>query len=193
MSNMGREDLGAGLVPAAAEGARLLVVVDPDRSSLTRTIRALEGRGYRVNGASDLQEAREAIGRLRPFGLVTDLKLADGTGFDLLTEAKRLDPHAPVVFLTGYGSIASAVAAIKLGAADFLVKPAEAEDIDAALQGTRAHRSEAPVALMSADRVRWEHIQRVFEQCERNVSETARQLGMHRRTLQRILAKRPPR
>lgn len=103
----------------------------------------------------------------------------------------REDSHA--VVLTGYGAIATAVAAVKAGAIDYLAKPADIDDIVNSLLAARENRPEPPENPMSADRVRWEHIQRVYELCNHNVSETARRLNMHRRTLQRILAKRAPR
>lgn len=102
-------------------------------------------------------------------------------------------PDSRIVVLTGYGAIATAVAAVKIGATDYLSKPTDANDVTAALLAGEASLPPPPENPMSADRVRWEHIQRVYELCDRNVSETARRLNMHRRTLQRILAKRSPR
>jgi two-component system response regulator RegA len=124
---------------------------------------------------------------------VVDLRLGDGNGLDLVTEMRKVAPSARMVILTGYGNIATAVAAMKTGAIDYLPKPCEADAVDAALRGGDRGLPPPPDHPMPADRVRWEHIQRVFEQCERNVSETARRLNMHRRTLQRILAKHAPR
>ena len=121
-----------------------------------------------------------------------DLKLGDGSGLDLMRALKASRPDARAVILTGYGAIASAVTAVKLGAFDYLAKPVNADEVVAALSAGTEARPEEPDHPMSADRARWEHIQRVYESCERNVSETARQLSMHRRTLQRILAKRAP-
>ena len=123
-----------------------------------------------------------------------DLRLEDGSGIDLVRRLRELHPKVRVVILTGYGNIATAVAAVKAGAVDYLAKPADADDVINALLATGARPCRRrPHNPMSADRVRWEHIQRVFEQCSRNVSETARRLNMHRRTLQRILNKRAPR
>ena len=135
----------------------------------------------------------EAIAAHAPAFAVIDMRLADGNGLDVISELKRRRPDARGIILTGYGNIATAVTAVKMGAFDYLAKPADADDIDAALKGAVSGKPELPEHPMSADRVRWEHIQRVYESCERNVSETARQLSMHRRTLQRILAKRAPR
>jgi two-component system response regulator RegA len=121
-----------------------------------------------------------------------DLRLNDGNGLDVVEVLRSRRPDCRVVVLTGYGAIATAVAAVKIGATDYLSKPADADDVTNALLNRTGSK---PIPLenpMSADRVRWEHIQRVYEMCERNVSETARRLSMHRRTLQRILAKRGP-
>jgi two-component system response regulator RegA len=123
---------------------------------------------------------------------VVDLRLQDGNGLDVVEVLRDKRPDARVVVLTGYGAIATAVAAVKIGATDYLSKPADANDIVNALLATGDDMPPPPENPMSADRVRWEHIQRVYELCDRNVSETARRLNMHRRTLQRILAKRSP-
>jgi len=124
---------------------------------------------------------------------VVDLRLGDGNGLDVVSALKRKRPDARTIVLTGYGNIATAVTAVKMGAVDYLSKPADADDVVAALLASGTDKSELPSNPMSADRVRWEHIQRIYEMCNRNVSETARRLNMHRRTLQRILAKRAPR
>jgi len=120
------------------------------------------------------------------------LRLGDGNGLDVVSALKKKRPDARAIVLTGYGNIATAVTAVKMGAIDYLSKPADADDVVAALLSTGGEKSELPANPMSADRVRWEHIQRIYEMCNRNVSETARRLNMHRRTLQRILAKRAP-
>jgi two-component system response regulator RegA len=130
---------------------------------------------------------------IKPAYAVIDLRLEDGSGIDLVARIRELHPSVRIVVLTGYGNIATAVTAVKLGAVDYLAKPADADEIYAALTTMPGEKTPPPENPMSADRVRWEHIQRVFEQCNRNVSETARRLNMHRRTLQRILAKRAPR
>ncbi len=131
--------------------------------------------------------------RSPPAYAIIDLRLEDGNGLDIVEAIRDNRPESSIVVLTGYGAIATAVAAVKIGAVDYLAKPADANDIVAALLSTKGNKPPPPENPMSADRVRWEHIQRVFELCNRNVSETARRLSMHRRTLQRILAKRSPR
>jgi len=173
-------------------GASLLIV-DDDRPFLTRLARAMEARGYRVATAETVADGIAAIEREAPDFAVIDMRLTDGNGLDVLAKLNEVRPEARGIILTGYGNIATAVTAVKLGAYDYLAKPADADEIDAALQATGAARPLPPENPMSADRVRWEHIQRVYELCSRNVSETARRLAMHRRTLQRILAKRAPR
>jgi len=123
---------------------------------------------------------------------VVDLRLGDGNGLDVIEAIQKSGSDTKIVVLTGYGNIATAVTAVKLGALDYLSKPADADDVFNALMQRPGEKADVPENPMSADRVRWEHIQRVYEACERNVSETARRLNMHRRTLQRILAKRAP-
>lgn len=174
-------------------GERSLLIVDDDRPFLTRLARAMEGRGYSVTTAESVEDGLRAIAANPPSYAVIDMRLGDGNGIDVISELKRRKPQTRALILTGYGNIASAVRAVKLGAHDYLAKPADADEIEAALNGVVPGRVTLPENPMSADRVRWEHIQRVFESCERNVSETARRLNMHRRTLQRILAKRAPR
>jgi len=133
------------------------------------------------------------VGDMPPAYAVVDLRLEDGNGLEVVEALCEARPDVRVVMLTGYGNIASAVAAVKSGAVDYLAKPADADQIEVALLETDKVLPPPPEDPMSADRVRWEHIQRVFEQCDRNVSETARRLKMHRRTLQRILNKHAPR
>ena len=174
------------------EGQNLLIV-DDDQPWLTRLSRAMETRGYVVHGAPSVAEGI-ALGRLvKPAFAVNDMRLEDGTGLDVVEALRSENPEARIIMLTGYGNIATAVEAVKRGAVDYLAKPADADEIHAALIAAPQGRAAPPENPMSADRVRWEHIQRVFELCDRNVSETARRLNMHRRTLQRILAKRAPR
>lgn len=170
-----------------------LLIVDDDKPFLTRLARAMEARGYVVRTADSVAAGLAALQESAPAFAVIDMRLQDGNGLDVIGELKRRRPEARGIILTGYGNIATAVTAVKLGAFDYLAKPADADDIDAALKAGGTVRPELPEHPMSADRVRWEHIQRVYESCDRNVSETARQLNMHRRTLQRILAKRAPR
>ncbi len=174
-------------------GGRYLLLVDDDaplRRSLTR---ALERRGFQVLAAEGLAEAKEHARLHRPEFAVLDMRLAEGSGLDLVHTLRTLRADVRIVIVTGYGNIATAVAAIKAGAVDYLAKPVDADDVANALLRSGDGLPPPPDNPMSADRVRWEHIQRVFEQCNRNVSETARRLNMHRRTLQRILNKRAPR
>ncbi|TDR89256.1 ActR/PrrA/RegA family redox response regulator transcription factor [Enterovirga rhinocerotis] len=170
-----------------------LLIVDDDRPFSSRLARAMEGRGYDVRVAESVQEGLTAIEQKAPTFAVIDMRLGDGSGLDVIARLKERRPDARGVILTGYGNIATAVTAVKLGAFDYLAKPADADEIHAALKAEPGERANPPENPMSADRVRWEHIQRVYELCGRNVSETARRLNMHRRTLQRILAKRAPR
>jgi two-component system, response regulator RegA len=179
--------------PAPVHGDRSLLIVDDDRAFLTRLARAMESRGYAVTAAESVAEGLDAIVRQAPAFAVIDMRLGDGNGLDVLARLNEVRPEARGVILTGYGNIATAVSAVKLGAYDYIAKPADADEIDAALRASGVDRALPPANPMSADRVRWEHIQRVYELCGRNVSETARRLAMHRRTLQRILAKRAPR
>jgi two-component system response regulator RegA len=170
-----------------------LLIVEDDRPFLTRLARAMEARGFVVETAESVEEA---VGKARarpPAYAVVDMRLGDGNGLDVVAAIREKREDARTIILTGYGNIATAVTAVKLGAIDYLSKPADADDIFAALTRTTGERAAPPENPMSADRVRWEHIQRVYEMCDRNVSETARRLNMHRRTLQRILAKRAPR
>ena len=173
---------------------RSLLVMDDDGPLRTRLGRALESRGFEVVLAGSVAEAVQAVKAKPPAFAVLDMRLEDGNGLQVCETIQAERPDARVIMLTGYGNIATAVAAVKAGAVDYLPKPADADDVARALlaarEGTATPPPENP---MSADRVRWEHIQRVYELCSRNVSETARRLNMHRRTLQRILAKRAPR
>ena len=172
---------------------RSLLIVEDDKPFLERLARAMEGRGFAVTSCDSVAEGLTQIARAAPAFAVVDLRLGDGNGLDVVSALKRKRPEARAIVLTGYGNIATAVTAVKLGAVDYLSKPADAEDVVAALLAGGNQKSEPPSNPMSADRVRWEHIQRIYEMCNRNVSETARRLNMHRRTLQRILAKRAPR
>jgi len=171
---------------------RPLLLVDDDAPFRQRLSVLLARKGFAVTSVGSLQEARVEAARLKPAHAVGDMRLEDGNGLDLVAELRAMSPDVRVVMLTGYGNLATAVAAVKAGAIDYLAKPADPEDIVRALSADGSSRPEAPPEPMSADRVRWEHIQRVYELCDRNVSETARRLKMHRRTLQRILAKRSP-
>jgi two-component system response regulator RegA len=172
---------------------RSLLIVEDDKSFLQRLAKALETRGFNVTTAESVAEGLSKVDQDAPAFAVVDMRLADGNGLDVISALKRQRPDARAIILTGYGNIATAVNAVKLGAVDYLAKPADADDVVAALLALENHKIEPPENPMSADRVRWEHIQRIYELCGRNVSETARRLNMHRRTLQRILAKRAPR
>ena len=176
----------------AALPDRTLLLLDDDTALRTRLGRALETRGFEVSTAASVAEAREALRASAPAFAVLDMRLEDGNGLKVVEAIRDRREDSRIVMLTGYGAIATAVAAVKAGAVDYLQKPADADDVVKALLAT-GEAPEPPVNPMSADRVRWEHIQRVYELCDHNVSETARRLGMHRRTLQRILAKRAPR
>jgi len=170
-----------------------LLLVDDDEPFLRRLARAMEKRGFEPEMAGSVA-AGKAIATARPPAYaVCDLRLEDGNGLDVVETIREKRPDSKIIVLTGYGAIATAVAAVKIGAIDYLSKPADANDITNALLASGDSLPPPPENPMSADRVRWEHIQRVYELCDRNVSETARRLNMHRRTLQRILAKRSPR
>lgn len=171
---------------------RSILIVDDDKAFSTRLGRAMETRGFDVRIAQTIRDGKQAIRVAPPAYAVIDLRLEDGSGLEAVALLKELRPEARAVILTGYGNIATAVNAVKLGAVDYLAKPADADDIMSALFAMPDQKIKPPENPMSADRVRWEHIQRVYEMCGRNVSETARRLNMHRRTLQRILAKRAP-
>jgi two-component system, response regulator RegA len=173
-------------------GDRSLLIVEDDKSFLQRLARAMEGRGFNVTTAESVADGLDLVEKGAPAYAVVDMRLGDGSGLDVISALKRRRPDARGIVLTGYGNIATAVTAVKLGAVDYMSKPADADDVAAALLVLDGSKAEPPANPMSADRVRWEHIQRIYELCGRNVSETARRLNMHRRTLQRILAKRAP-
>jgi two-component system, response regulator RegA len=177
---------------AAMPGDRSLLIVEDDKSFLQRLARAMEGRGFTVTTAESVADGLTQLETASPAFAVVDMRLEDGNGLDVISALKRRRPDARAIILTGYGNIATAVNAVKLGAVDYLSKPVDADDVVAALLALEGRKAEPPENPMSADRVRWEHIQRIYELCGRNVSETARRLNMHRRTLQRILAKRAP-
>jgi two-component system, response regulator RegA len=183
---------GGGMTEPALPRDQTLLVVDDDKPFLTRLARAMETRGFVVRTAETVAEGIEQVRKDPPGYAVVDLRLGDGNGLDVIEALHQSRPEARAVVLTGYGNIATAVTAVKIGAIDYLAKPADADAVYGALIGSGEARSALPENPMSADRVRWEHIQRVYELCNRNVSETARRLNMHRRTLQRILAKRAP-
>jgi len=182
-----------GTLAAAGAGAdNSLLIVDDDKPFLSRLAKAMAARGYQVRTAESLEAGKQAIREAAPAFAVVDMRLEDGNGLEVIRMLRETRPDCRALVLTGYGNIATAVTAVKLGAVDYLSKPADADDILAALTASGEVKPAPPENPMSADRVRWEHIQRVYELCNRNVSETARRLHMHRRTLQRILAKRAP-
>lgn len=170
-----------------------LLIVDDDEPFLRRLARAMEKRGFNPEIAETVAAGKASARARPPAYAVVDLRLGDGNGLDVVDLLRNKRPNCKIVVLTGYGAIATAVAAVKIGATDYLSKPADANDVTNALLAINDGLPPPPENPMSADRVRWEHIQRVYELCDRNVSETARRLSMHRRTLQRILAKRSPR
>jgi two-component system, response regulator RegA len=170
-----------------------LLIVDDDQALCQRLGRAMERRGFVFVGAHSVAEALEAIQAHAPAYAVIDMRLEDGNGLQIVPVLREARPDCRIVMLTSYGNIVTAVTAVKAGAIDYLQKPADADQVAAALLEHEGNLPPPPENPMSADRVRWEHIQRVFEQCDRNVSETARRLNMHRRTLQRILNKHAPR
>lgn len=172
---------------------RSLLIIDDDRPFRERLSKAMIRRNFDVNTAKNVKEGLQCIEQNPPAFATIDMRLGDGSGLDIVPYLQDRRENCRIVILTGYGNIASAVAAVKAGAVDYLAKPADADQIEAALLAQGDGLPPPPTNPMSADRVRWEHIQRVFEQCDQNVSETARRLNMHRRTLQRILAKRAPR
>ncbi len=171
---------------------RTLLIVDDDEPFRKRLARAMERRGFEVLVAGSVADGIALARSRAPAFAVIDLRLDDGSGLDIVPALREVRPDTRVVMLTGDGNIATAVAAVKAGAVDYLAKPADADEIEAALMVQDGDKPAPPERPMSADRVRWEHIQRVYELCDRNVSETARRLNMHRRTLQRILAKHSP-
>src|ERR1700754_1079194 len=182
----------ADLVAAAMPSDRSLLIVEDDKSFLQRLARAMEARGFTVATAESVADGLIHLESASPAYAVVDMRLGDGNGLDVISALKRRRPDARAIILTGYGNIATAVNAVKMGAVDYLAKPVDADDVVNALLAIDNKKIEPPENPMSADRVRWEHIQRIYELCGRNVSETARRLNMHRRTLQRILAKRAP-
>jgi len=172
---------------------KTLLIVDDDNPFRERLARAMEKKGFEVSQAEGVKVGIETVKLRKPAFAVVDLRLEDGNGLEVVKQIQNTNPESRIVMLTGYGNISTAVAAIKEGAIDYLAKPADADDVEKALLANPNKKPEPPENPMSADRVKWEHIHRVFELCNRNVSETARRLKMHRRTLQRILSKRSPR
>ena len=170
-----------------------LLIVDDDNPFRERLSRAMEKKGFVVTQAESVKKGIDSLKITKPAFAVIDLRLNDGNGLEVVKEIQSLNNNSRIIMLTGYGNIPTAVAAIKHGAIDYLAKPADADDVEKALLADPKSKAQPPENPMTADRVKWEHIHRVFELCNRNVSETARRLRMHRRTLQRILSKRSPR
>jgi len=169
-----------------------LLIVDDDNPLRERLARAMQKKGFQVLQAESVKMGIESVKTKKPAFAVVDLRLNDGNGLEVVKEIQSSNSNSRIIMLTGYGNIPTAVAAIKQGAIDYLAKPADADDVEKALLADPKKKAPPPENPMSADRVKWEHIHRVFELCNRNVSETARRLKMHRRTLQRILSKRSP-
>lgn len=189
---MQKEQIGV-VTGRAGAGSRKVLLVDDDAPLRKNLVRAFERDGFEVATAGSLKEAYDVAADFCPDFAVLDLNLQDGYGMELVTSLQEQRSGVRIVILTGYDSIASSLVALKAGAVGYLAKPVQADEVVAALLGEGDDSAEPAERPMSADRVRWEHIHRVFEQCNRNVSETARRLSMHRRTLQRILSKRAPR
>jgi len=169
-----------------------LLIVDDDNPFRERLARAMQKKGFFVTQAESVKQGIDSLKSTKPAFAVVDLRLNDGNGLEVVKEIQKLNINSKIIMLTGYGNIPTAVAAIKHGAIDYLAKPADADDVEKALLADPNTKAQPPENPMTADRVKWEHIHRVFELCNRNVSETARRLKMHRRTLQRILSKRSP-
>ena len=169
-----------------------LLIVDDDGPFRDRLARSMEKKGFKVTQAESVKSGIQKARETKPAFAVIDLRLGDGNGLEVVKEIQQSKKDSRIIMLTGYGNIPTAVAAIKAGAIDYLAKPTNAEDVETALLADPTKKAYPPENPMSADRVKWEHIHRVFELCNRNVSETARRLKMHRRTLQRILSKRSP-
>ena len=170
-----------------------LLILDDDDPLRGRLARAMEKKGFIVKEAKTVSEGLQIVqNNPSPSFALVDLRLEDGSGLDVVKELSKNKKDCRIVMLTGYGNLPTAVAAVKAGAIDYMAKPVDADDIEAALLASPESKAKPPENPMSADRVKWEHIHRVFELCNRNVSETARRLKMHRRTLQRILSKRSP-
>tara|TARA_Y100000817_G_C16809180_1_gene523440 strand:- start:178 stop:759 length:582 start_codon:yes stop_codon:yes gene_type:complete len=186
------KETSSGLRISDFEDKSLLIVDDDDPLRL-RLARAMEKKGFQVKDAKTVENAIKMVKSSAPKFALVDLRLEDGNGLDVVQEIKKAKADSRIVMLTGYGNLPTAVAAVKAGAIDYMAKPVDADDVESALMAKPDSKAKPPENPMSADRVKWEHIHRVFELCNRNVSETARRLKMHRRTLQRILSKRSPR
>ena len=188
-----RTELDKAELPKITDFAdKSLLIVDDDNPLRDRLARAMEKKGFKVIQAGSVKDAINQARNSTPSFAVVDLRLGDGNGLEVVKEIRKLKKDSKIVMLTGYGNLPTAIAAIKAGAIDYIPKPVDADDVEKALLALPESKARPPENPMSADRVKWEHIHRVFELCNRNVSETARRLKMHRRTLQRILSKRSP-
>ena len=177
-----------------ADGGPSMLLVDDDAVFRQRLAAALSSRGIEVRTAADGAEAMALAREESPEWALVDLRMPGGSGLDLVRELKVLDPATQVVVLTGYGSIATAMEAVRLGARHYLTKPADVDEILGAFGGERPALEEDGTGTPSLDLVEWEHLQRVLADCGGNISEAARRLGMHRRSLQRKAdRRRPPR
>lgn len=176
-----------------ANEERSILVVDDDERFRDRLVRAFADRGFDVRGAKDATEALALATEDSPEWAVVDLRMPGPSGLELLRDLLAIDPATRVVVLTGYGSIATAIEAVRRGAVDYLTKPADADQIIAALEGTTKRTDETVEVgeIPSLARVEWEHIQRALTDCNGNVTQAARALGLHRRSLQRKLSKYP--
>jgi two-component system, response regulator RegA len=192
MSTIGSSEIASAATSVELMSDKSLLIVDDDKSFLQRLARAMEIRGFAVNTAGPVVDGLLHVEKAAPAFAVVDMRLGDGNGLEVISAIKKRRPGARAIILTGYGNITTAVSAVKLGAVDYLAKPVDADDVAAALLVPDNRRVKPPQNPMTADRVRWEHIQRIYELCGRNISETARRLNMHRRTLQRVLSKRAP-
>lgn len=170
-----------------------ILVVDDDQRFRDRLCRACQRRGYETLAAADFDEGLRAFNDHRPEMAVVDLRMPDRSGLELIREAVKVSPASRIVVLTGYGSIATAIEAVKLGAVSYLTKPADADEIIKAFADENEEGIAAEFTPPSLARLEWEHINRVMADCDNNISEAARRLGLHRRTLQRKLQKFPPR
>ena len=171
---------------------KTLLIVDDDNPLRDRLARAMKKKGFEVTQAENVKMGISQAKSTPPAFAVVDLRLGDGSGLTVVKEIRKFKKNSRIVMLTGYGNIPTAVAAVKAGAIDYIPKPVDADDVESALLASPELKANPPENPMSADRVKWEHIHRVYELCNKNVSETARRLKMHRRTLQRILSKRSP-
>ena len=176
--------------PIALPRRKSVLIVDNDKTLMQCLARAMEARGFKVTTAGSVFDGLTQVKLSAPEYAVADLRLEDGCGLDVISALKQQRPDARAIILTGYGNIATAVNAVKIGAHDYLTKPVEVDDVISALLAPKGGQADAPEHPMSADHVRRQHIQQVYETCGRNVSETARRLNMHRRTLQRIMTRR---